>query len=102
MAAISLLLFLSGEAAGEGFRKVKRADRYAMILELLILAVFLVLLGSAAAPLTSGHLSTLFWGGLVVAGLLLPLVLDIAATASRPLAASPPCSCSSEDFSSGT
>lgn len=78
MAAISLLLFLSGESAGEGFRKVKRADKYAMILELLILAAFLGLLGSAAAPITSGHLSTLFWGGLVVAGLLLPLVLDIA------------------------
>jgi formate-dependent nitrite reductase membrane component NrfD len=78
MAAISLLLFLSGEAAGEGFRKVKRADRYAMIFELIVLAAFLALLGSAAAPLTSGSLAPLFWGGLVAAGLVLPLVLDIA------------------------
>lgn len=78
MAAISLLLFLSGEAAGEGFRKVKRADRFAMIFELVILAAFLVLLGSAAAPITTGSLAPLFWGGLVAAGLVLPLVLDIA------------------------
>lgn len=78
MAAISLLLLLSGEAAGEGFRKVKRADRYAMIFELIVLAAFLVLLGSAAAPITSGNLAPLFWGGLVAAGLVLPLFLDFA------------------------
>ncbi len=69
MAAISLLLFLTGESAGEGFGKVKRADRYAMV----------VRAGRARrcsspcwarrrAPITSGHLSPLFWGGLVVRG----------------------------------
>ncbi len=79
MAAISLLLFLSGEPAGEGFTKVKRADRFAMILELILLALFLVLLGSAAAPITSGQFAALFWGGLVVVGLLIPLVLDLTA-----------------------
>ena len=77
MAAISLLLFLSGEAAGEGFRKVKRADRFAMIFELAVLALFLVLLGSAGAPLTTGAMAPLFWGGLVVLGLLIPLALDL-------------------------
>jgi formate-dependent nitrite reductase membrane component NrfD len=76
MAAISLLLFFSGESAGEGFKKVKRADRFAMIFELIVLAVFLVLLGSAAAPITTGHMAPLFWGGLIVLGLLIPLVLD--------------------------
>jgi len=80
MAAISLLLFLSGESAGEGFKKVKRADRFAMVFELLVLALFLILLGSAAAPLTTGHLAPLFWGGLVVLGLVIPLVLDVVGT----------------------
>jgi len=87
MAAISLLLFLSGEGAGEGFTKVKRADRFALIFELIVLALFLALLGSAAAPLTSGHLATLFWGGLVVLGLLIPLGLDFAAGKAKGMGA---------------
>ena len=36
MAAISLLLYLSGEQAGEGFSKVKRADRYAIMFEIVV------------------------------------------------------------------
>jgi formate-dependent nitrite reductase membrane component NrfD len=78
MAALSLLLFLGGDAAGEGYRKVKRADRFAMIVELVIIAGLLGVLGASAAPLTSGQFAPLFWGGLVVAGLLVPLVLDLA------------------------
>src|SRR5262245_57179515 len=77
MAAISLLLYLSGDAAGEGYKKVKRADRFAIVFEMLVLVLFLILLGSAAAPLTSGHLAPLFWGGLVVLGLVIPLVIDL-------------------------
>ena len=77
MAAISLLLFLSGESGGAGYRKVKHADRWAMVLELVLLAAFLGLLGSAAAPITSGAFAPLFWGGLVVAGLVLPLLLNL-------------------------
>src|SRR6266851_3228682 len=77
MAAISLLLYLSGDSAGEGFKKIKRADRFAMLFEMAVLVLFLILLGSAGAPLTSGHLAPLFWGGLVVAGLVAPLLLDL-------------------------
>jgi formate-dependent nitrite reductase membrane component NrfD len=87
MAAVSLLLFLTGEAGGEGFRKVKRADRYAMIFELLMLAAFLGLLGTAAAPIVTGHFAPLFWGGLVAAGLLLPLVLDMVGARMKALSA---------------
>jgi formate-dependent nitrite reductase membrane component NrfD len=87
MAAISLLLYLSGESAGEGFKKVKRADRFAMIFELVMLAAFLAVLGSAAAPLMSGHLAPLFWGGLIVLGLLLPLVLDLLGGKMKGMAA---------------
>ena len=78
MAAISLLLYLSGESAGEGFSKVKRADRYAIMFEIVVLVAFLVLLGGAARPLVSGQLAPLFWGGLVVVGLVIPLLVDLA------------------------
>jgi formate-dependent nitrite reductase membrane component NrfD len=77
MAAISLILFLTGATAGEGWGKVKKADRFSMIFELVVLAVFLVLLGTAAKPMISGHFAPLFWGGLVVVGLLIPLALDV-------------------------
>jgi formate-dependent nitrite reductase membrane component NrfD len=75
MAAVALILFLMGGSDG-GLDRVKTADRYSMIFELILLAIFLALLGSAAQPITSGHMAPLFWGGLVVIGLLVPLVLD--------------------------
>ena len=87
MAAVSLLLFLSGESAGEGFKKVKRADRFAIIFELILLAVFLILLGSAAAPIVSGNMAALFWGGLVGLGLLIPLALDLTASKVKSMGA---------------
>jgi formate-dependent nitrite reductase membrane component NrfD len=77
MAAISLLLYLSGDSAGEGFKKVKQADRFALLFEIVVLVLFLALLGSAATPLISGHLAPLFWGGLVLLGLVVPLGLDL-------------------------
>jgi formate-dependent nitrite reductase membrane component NrfD len=87
MAAISLLLFLAGESGGEGFRKVKRADKFAMMFELLMLAAFLAWLGTAAAPLLTGQLATLFWGGLVGAGLIVPLLLDMIGARVKALSA---------------
>ena len=60
MAAISLILFLTGGSTASGWGKVKRADRYSMIVELALLGVFLGLLGSAAKPLVSGHFAPLF------------------------------------------
>ena len=84
IAAISLLLYLSGDSAGEGFKKVKRADRFAILFEIVVLALFLALLGSAAAPLVSGHMAPLFWGGLVVLGLVVPLVLDLLGARGVP------------------
>lgn len=76
MAAVSLILFLGGGSVGEGLGKVKKADRYSMIIELVVLAIFLAALGSAAKPIVSGHFALLFWGGLVGVGLVVPLVLD--------------------------
>lgn len=87
MAAISLIMLLLGASAGEGWRKVKRADRFSMIFELIVLALFLALLGSAARPLVSGHLAPLFWGGLVGVGLIIPLVIEFVAHRVTALAA---------------
>jgi formate-dependent nitrite reductase membrane component NrfD len=89
MAAISLLLFLTGGAAGEGWSRVKRADRFAMMFELIVLVLFLIVLGSSAQPLVAGHLATLFWGGLVLVGLVVPLVLEFALHARVAAAVSP-------------
>jgi formate-dependent nitrite reductase membrane component NrfD len=77
MAAISLVMALTGARPGDGWQKLARADRYAIVFELAVLAGFLALLGSAARPLTSGHLAPLFWGVLVGLGLVVPLVLDV-------------------------
>jgi formate-dependent nitrite reductase membrane component NrfD len=87
MAAISLILFLTGASTGEGWGKVKRADRISMIFELVLLALFLALLGSAAQPLVSGDFALLFWGGLVVIGLLIPLGLEYVGHGARATAA---------------
>ena len=103
MAAISLLLFLSGESAGEGFRKVKQADRYAIVFEIVVLAAFLVLLGGAAgARSTSGPFAPLFWGGLVVVGLVIPLLLDVLVGAQAARRWSRRSSCWSAASSSAT
>jgi len=87
MAAISLILFLTGATAGEGWGKVKKADRFSMVFELIVLAVFLVLLGAAAKPIVSGHFAPLFWGGLVGIGLLVPLALDVLGHRAKALGA---------------
>jgi formate-dependent nitrite reductase membrane component NrfD len=87
MAAVSLILFLTGAPVGQGLGKVKKADRYSMLIEIVVLALFLALLGSAAKPITSGHFALLFWGGLVGLGLVVPLVLDFVAQRVKILSA---------------
>lgn len=83
MAAVALIMFLTGRSAGEGWGKVKRADRFSMIFEIVLLALFLALLGAAARPLVAGAFAPLFWGGLVVVGLLVPLALDLVGPRAR-------------------
>jgi formate-dependent nitrite reductase membrane component NrfD len=87
IAAITLILFLTGGVAGEGWGKVKHADRYSMLIELALLIALVVLLGAAAQPLTGGHYAPLFWGGLVGIGLVLPLALDFFGPRARALGA---------------
>src|SRR5262245_6854634 len=87
MAAVALIMFVSGRALGESWHKIEVADRYSMLIEMLVLAIFLAVLGSAAQPITSGHFGPLFWGGLVGAGLLLPLLLNLFGGRVRVLGA---------------
>ena len=77
MAAVALIMFISGASSGESWHKIEVADRFSMLVEMLVLAAFLAVLGSAAQPITSGHFAPLFWGGLVGAGLILPLLLNL-------------------------
>jgi protein NrfD len=77
MAAVALILFITGGSIGETWHKIEVADRFSMLVEMLVLAIFVALLGSAAQPITSGHFAPLFWGGLVGAGLILPLLLNV-------------------------
>jgi len=87
MAAVALIMFLTGGSLGDSWHKIEVADRYSMVLEMLVLAVFLGVLGAAAQPITSGHFAPLFWGGLVGAGLLLPLFLNLLGGRIRALGA---------------
>jgi formate-dependent nitrite reductase membrane component NrfD len=87
IAAITLVLFLTGQSSGEGWGKLKHADRYSMIVELVLLVALVAALGAAAKPLLSGHYAPMFWGGLVGLGLVLPLVLDFVGSRARALGA---------------
>jgi protein NrfD len=87
MAAVALIMFLTGRASGEGWHRIEVADRFSMLVEMLVLAVFLTWLGAAAQPITSGHFGPLFWGGLVGAGLILPLLLNFFGGRVRVLGA---------------
>ena len=87
MAAVALIVFVTGGAAGESWHKIEVADRYSMLVEMLVLALFLGLLGAAAQPITQGHYAALFWGGLVGAGLILPLILNLVGSRVRAIGA---------------
>ncbi|MFN2400302.1 MAG: NrfD/PsrC family molybdoenzyme membrane anchor subunit [Gemmatimonadaceae bacterium] len=55
--------------------KLARADRWAIALEILLVAAMLLLLGDVAAPITTGGFGVVFWLGVVALGLLAPLAL---------------------------
>jgi len=87
IAAITLIMFVTGQAVGEGWGKLKRADHVSMVIEFVLLVALVGLLGAAARPLLSGHVAPLFWGGLVVVGLVIPFMLDLVGHRTRTLGA---------------
>jgi formate-dependent nitrite reductase membrane component NrfD len=53
------------------------ADRYFMVLEVVLLALFLLSLGGLANRILAGSMAPYFWVGVVALGILLPLALSI-------------------------
>lgn len=79
MAAIALGLVLARVDVGRSWARLKQADNLAMILEVVLLIIFIVLLGAAAAPIMSGANGVLLIGGTFILGLVIPLVLQFRA-----------------------
>jgi formate-dependent nitrite reductase membrane component NrfD len=72
---VLLLLRARSGSSHATLGKLSRADRLSMMLELVLLALLLVMLGRFAEPLVSGGFGVLFWLGVVGIGLLFPLAL---------------------------
>jgi formate-dependent nitrite reductase membrane component NrfD len=76
MAAIALGLILSKTDVGAAWAKLKQADNVALILEIVLLIAFVALLGTAASFLFSGLSGILLIGGVLIIGLIVPLVIQ--------------------------
>ncbi|MFI5342140.1 MAG: NrfD/PsrC family molybdoenzyme membrane anchor subunit, partial [Candidatus Methylomirabilales bacterium] len=77
IAAIGLLSYLRGAELGESWKKVKKADSFAMVVELVLLGLFLGTLGPAGRAIWAGPFAVLFWFGLIGIGLVVPLALSL-------------------------
>ncbi len=74
-AAIALVMARMKKAEPEGIAHVEVFDRFAMVIELAIIAAMIAIAGRYSAPLLTGLYGLMFWGGTVVIGILLPLGL---------------------------
>lgn len=75
-ALLILILLRHGRThADTTVAKLERADRMTIVLELVILTAMLILLGGVARPMIAGGFGVVFWLGVVLLGLLVPLVL---------------------------
>jgi len=90
-AAIALVLSLAGGQGREALSRVMRVTAFALVLQLVFLALFIVTVrasGSAGVaralgPLLTGPYSVPFWLGAVVVGGVAPLVLLLSGTLRR-------------------
>jgi protein NrfD len=57
--------------------KLADADRWAIVIEIVLLLLVLVPLGALARPILTGGFGILFWMGVVLAGLVAPFLLDL-------------------------
>lgn len=76
LASIAVISYFKGANLGESWAKLKKADTFAMVVELVLLVAFVLMLGPAADPLVKGRFALPFWGGLVALGLIVPLGLS--------------------------
>jgi formate-dependent nitrite reductase membrane component NrfD len=90
-AAIALVLSLTGSAGREGLSRLMRVLAFALVLQLVFLALFIITVGSsgsaaisrALAVLLSGQYSVTFWLGAVVVGIVAPLALHLTGATKR-------------------
>jgi formate-dependent nitrite reductase membrane component NrfD len=76
IASIAVISYFQAKNLGESWSKLKKADSFAMVVELVLLSAFVLMLGPAADPLIKGSFALPFWGGLVALGLVVPLGLS--------------------------
>jgi formate-dependent nitrite reductase membrane component NrfD len=81
-AAIALVMGLRKMLSGDTYERLEYFDRLTMILELVLIAAAILVAGRFAAPLMSGTYAFMFWGGTVLLGILVPLVLNFSASRS--------------------
>lgn len=79
MAAVALGLKMTKAQANESETKLKQADNIALILELILLIGLLIWLGSSAAPIFTGLSGILLIGGVILIGLIIPLIIQFRA-----------------------
>lgn len=75
-----LILLLARRGRGHSdptVAKLAGADRWAVIIEAVLLLLVLVPLGALARPIVTGGFGLLFWVGVVLAGLIAPMLLDL-------------------------
>jgi protein NrfD len=77
IAALVLSLVLRGGAAVDALDRLDRADAFALVVELLLLAAFLLTVGAAGRSLYAGRFAPWLYIGVVLVGLLLPLALRL-------------------------
>lgn len=77
VAAVVLGLIGTGTDVGPAMVKLKRLDIMALVLELILLVAMLLWLGSNAATLLSGISGILLIGGVILIGLVVPLVIEL-------------------------
>jgi formate-dependent nitrite reductase membrane component NrfD len=77
MAALALALITRRRTQEPGFHGLERADSFAIVVELVLLALFLLTVGAVAKPLYSGKYAPWLYVGVIVLGLLVPLALRL-------------------------
>ncbi len=75
-AAIALGLIAGRMFSTDAFEHLENFDRLALVLELVLIVAAILLAGQLAAPLMTGVYAALFWGGVVLLGILIPLALN--------------------------
>ncbi len=74
-AAIALVMAVRRMIPGLALEQLETFDRLALVIELVLVVAMIVIAGQYAAPLLTGPFALLFWGGVVLLGILIPLAL---------------------------